>query len=93
MFFGQLFVGEHSSERSCVEEDLYRFDLAVFYVNPLGAGNGPGGRMGCKIVHEAGVVSIDERLPLVNPSDDLGEPADLFHVVVSVVELVYGTRE
>src|SRR5256885_12863120 len=30
--------------------DLYRLDLAVFCVNPFGAGNRPGGCIGCKVV-------------------------------------------
>ena len=66
-------MGEHSGEGSCVEEDLNRLDLAVFYMNPLGAGNGPGGRIGCKVVDEAGVVAFDERLSLVYSRDYLCE--------------------
>ena len=86
-------MGEHSRERSCVEEDLYRFDLAVFCMNPFGAGNSPGGCVGFKIVHETDVVAFDERLPPVYPWDYLGEQSDRFMVVVSVDELIYGTRE
>jgi len=86
-------VGEHGRERSCVEEDLYRLDLAVFCVNPFGAGNSSGGCVGCKVVYETDVVAFDERLPPVYPCDYLGEPSDRFNVVMSVVELVYRTRE
>ena len=89
-------MGKHSRERSCVEEDLYRLDPAILCVNPISAGNSPGGCIGCKVVHEADVVAFDERLPPVYPCDYLGEPSDRFNVVVSVVELVelvYGTRE
>ena len=86
-------MGEHGRERSCVEEDLYRLDLAVFCVNPFGAGNSPGGCVGCEVVHETDVVAFDERLPPVYPGDYLGEASDRLNVVLSIVELVYGTRE
>ena len=86
-------MGEHGRERSCVEEDLYRLDLAVFYVNPFGAGNSPCGCVGCKVVHETDVVALDERLPPVYHGDYLGEPSDRLNVVLSIVELVNGTRE
>jgi len=86
-------VGEHGRERSCIEEDLYRLDLAVFCVNPFGAGNRPGGCIGCKVVHETDVVAFDERLPPVDPGDYLGEASNRLNVVLSIVELVYRTRE
>jgi hypothetical protein len=62
-------------------------------VNPFGAGNSPGGCVGGEVVHETDVVAFDERFPPVYTCDYLSEPSDRFNIVVSVVELVYGTRE